>query len=1108
MNSRVQKYKMIQMEESSAAFSLSGNLFELISSGIMVNLFRGTERENPAGGIWLRLYREKDIEVYPLTGSDSTSQIVYGADRIVFSGIAGGVSYQVAFILAQAGHWFWQVSLNGKGEIVDLLYGQDLGMAQPAAVMTNELYVAQYLGHTVFENETGYHLCSRQNMDQEGKKPTLQQGLLKGKSVGFSTDGFQFFGLSYKKTQVPEAFSRSLPNKIWQKEFAYTALQTERLQLNSPQEIVFYGRVEANCPHAIKNMTPLAKIQEVYQSIKPPKNLVNFPHTTVRAEFGQPYASPSWNMQELQERFPERRLVETDGNTLLSFFTAEHTHVVTQQKELLTERPHGMIVSTFMDMEKVNPNLMSSTHYMYGIFNAQTTVGNVNRHKLISTARGNLNNVKYAGQRLYVRIGGQYRLLTLPAVYEMGMNYSRWYYTIGEDVLVVTSFSVADKTDIVLDVRSEKGILYDFIVTIQIVMGEHEFAQSFCTEERNGGKILRILPNSSQWPPEYPDISYDIQLPQEEFEAGDDRIFFTDNQPHQEGLLTWRISDKKVQMIISGHLEKADSTILPLYDFEQERQKSQKSFAALTRGLELTIDKESPQRQEVEILNETVWWYSHNAMIHYAVPHGLEQPGGAAWGTRDICQGPMEYFLATHHFDLARAVLLEIFSHQKEKTGEWPQWFMFDRYAANAGECHGDVVFWPLKITAEYLAHSGDYTCLQEEIAYCDENGVKVKGNTLLQHLQKAVEAIERCFVGTTHLISYAGGDWDDTLQPAKEELRQKLVSSWTQALAYQSLFELGESLKTEEEKFADCLLDMAQKIKKDFNELLVIDGVVSGFVYRSGDKIFSPMLHPLDTKTGIGYRLLPMTRSIIAEMVDKKQAEQNQQIIREKLLCPDGARLMDNPPRYHGGVSELFVRAEQAAYVGREVGLMYSHAHIRYIESLTKMQDNKNAWKQLFTINPILIQNRVVNADRRQSNLYFSSSEGAYADRYDFSENFDKLLKGDIDVKGGWRLYSSGPGIYLNQLITNILGLSVKKDCLLVHPCLPEQLDGLRVRFECFGKMHTFVYHADTALAVFAEEKKFGQTIQISRYGGEGVCLKSNELELMDSVIDIHFKK
>ena len=36
-------------------------------------------------------------------------------------------------------------------------------------------------------------------------------------------------------------------------------------------------------------------------------------------------------------------------------------------------------------------------------------------------------------------------------------------------------------------------------------------------------------------------------------------------------------------------------------------------------------------------------------MIHLTVPHGLEQFSGAAWGTRDVCQGPVEFLLALEH---------------------------------------------------------------------------------------------------------------------------------------------------------------------------------------------------------------------------------------------------------------------------------------------------------------------------------------------------------------------------------------------------------------------------------------------------------------------------
>ncbi|MBC8831682.1 hypothetical protein IAI13_35780, partial [Escherichia coli] len=72
------------------------------------------------------------------------------------------------------------------------------------------------------------------------------------------------------------------------------------------------------------------------------------------------------------------------------------------------------------------------------------------------------------------------------------------------------------------------------------------------------------------------------------------------------------------------------------------------------------------------------------------------------------------------------------------------------------------------------------------------------------------------------------------------------------------------------------------------------------------------------DKDTNIKYRLIPLTRSVISELVDKKQASRNFEIIGEHLLHPDGVRLMSEPAHYAGGVSTHFKRAEQAANFGR----------------------------------------------------------------------------------------------------------------------------------------------------------------------------------------------
>src|SRR4030095_8003594 len=90
-------------------------------------------------------------------------------------------------------------------------------------------------------------------------------------------------------------------------------------------------------------------------------------------------------------------------------------------------------------------------------------------------------------------------------------------------------------------------------------------------------------------------------------------------------------------------------------------------------------------------------WYAHDALVHFLAPRGLEQFSGGGWGTRDVCQGPVEFLLALDRPAPVRALLLRVFSAQSP-DGDWPQWFMFFERDQNirAGDSHGDVVFWPL----------------------------------------------------------------------------------------------------------------------------------------------------------------------------------------------------------------------------------------------------------------------------------------------------------------------------------------------------------------------------------------------------------------------------
>ncbi|MDD3368352.1 MAG: hypothetical protein PHP50_05580 [Lachnospiraceae bacterium] len=367
-------------------FLPTGDIFDFTYDNIMMNQFCSNPKDGSVSNLYLRIYKENTITAYPLLGVRSHSALKKGKDTLVSYGIVEDIIYEVTFRGTDK-LWFWEIELSGKGEVVDLLYGQDIGNASIKNVLTNELYTAQYLGHTILPSEAGYVVCSRQNQEQEGKFPYIQQGTLGIKAIHYSTDGFQFFGTSYKTTDRPEILSKDLPDVNYQFEFSYIGLQTEKICLDSSKQAMFYGLFQENHEDVVTEIENLDRMKECYTKLLVEEELVSCDKIKVKDIFGETYSSIAIKKEEIYELFPNHILEEQEEDVLLSFFTDKHSHIVTMQKELMTERPHGTIITTCIDTKEVNSNLITSTNYMMGLFQGQTAIGNTSFHKFLSAPR-------------------------------------------------------------------------------------------------------------------------------------------------------------------------------------------------------------------------------------------------------------------------------------------------------------------------------------------------------------------------------------------------------------------------------------------------------------------------------------------------------------------------------------------------------------------------------------------------------------------------------------------------------------------------------------------------------------------------------------------------
>ncbi|GEL07927.1 GH36-type glycosyl hydrolase domain-containing protein [Salisediminibacterium halotolerans] len=1039
-------------------FLKTGDLFSINSTKIMINQWQANVIDGSLNNIYLRIHSEKGIQSCPLLGCDSPGKVQFSADSIQWRGTFYGVSYEVHFLPDENNVWFWNVHLSGNGETADIVCGQDLGLGEPGMVRNNEAYASQYIDHTPFHTEEiGYTIGSRQNQPQAGGNPYLQQGSFQ-QTDGYTTDGFQFFGLSYKDTNEPELLNKAgFPNVNYQYEFAYVALKTSAFTLDTDQDVTFYALFNGDHPDPVTAPESISAVQEAWTRVRDKRDLSAAASGTgpfLSTTGGQLQTLP-FSADELANLFPERKFEELAGDTLLSFFTPAHEHVVLPAKELQVERPHGHILMTGNN-ESIKKEVITTTSYLAGIFNSQVAIGNTSFHKLMTNTRNALNIPKTSGQRLYVEIDGAYQLLAMPSLFEMGFNYARWYYKTDRDVIVISNYTTTEEPSLHLEVESTSGTAYRFLLSNQISMANHEYDVAFHVSEKNGAFYFQAdaAAESSRV---YPDLTYKMSF----------------NQPavlKEENMLRKGIDSETASLVLfefaaasslkvktAGSL---DGTFSEHGDasFHSEKEQYRSFLQSLMNGFHMEMTGSA--HRDVAKLNTLAWWYTHNMLVHYSVPHGLEQHGAAAWGTRDVCQGPAEYFLAMQKYPQVKKILQIVYSHQYEDTGNWPQWFMFDHYQhIQQEESHGDIIVWPLKLLADYLESSGDEAILYEQLPYTDRTSKQFTAHTpqLLDHVNKQLDYIKAHFLHDTFLSSYGDGDWDDTLQPANQELKQYMVSSWTVALTYQTLTKLTTRLP---EEIAQDVQHLADGIRRDYETYLRDHAVIPGFLYLQDQHQPKKMVHPNDTNTGIHYRLLPMIRSMISELFDPNEAADHYSLIQQHLLFPDGARLMNKPAQYSGGVSKHFKRAEQSANFGREIGLQYVHAHIRFIEAMAKTGRAQEAWHGLTVINPVCIREAVPNAMLRQSNTYFSSSDGNFYDRYQAAEQFDELKDGNVKVKGGWRIYSSGPGIYMNQLISNVLGIQKAGADVILDPVLSDELNGLKVTFAIEDCPVTIRYH------------------------------------------------
>ena len=115
----------------------------------------------------------------------------------------------------------------------------------------------------------------------------------------------------------------------------------------------------------------------------------------------------------------------------------------------------------------------------------------------------------------------------------------------------------------------------------------------------------------------------------------------------------------------------------------------------------------------------------------------------------------------------------------------------------------------------------------------------------------------------------------------------------------------------------------------------------------------------------------------------------------------------------------EVFQRAEASTFFGREIGIMYTHAHLRYAEALARVGDADGLlprwrWPTRSGIDRAGLVRPPAPVDDATTRRRTRCSPTGTRPPTDYAG----VLDGTVPLEGGWRVYSSGPGLFLRLVV------------------------------------------------------------------------------------------
>jgi len=421
---------------------------------------------------------------------------------------------------------------------------------------------------------------------------------------------------------------------------------------------------------------------------------------------------------------------------------------------------------------------------------------------------------------------------------------------------------------------------------------------------------------------------------------------------------------------------------------------------------------------------------------------------GGAYGFRDQLQDVLSVLQIAPN--MAREQILLHAAHQFEEGDVQHWWHNVGANTPGKGDKgirtkFSDDLLWLPYVTAEYIAVTGDFAILNEDVPFiCGElldeftdekyfvPDISNESANLYEHCVRALERSTN--LGERGLPLMGSGDWNDGMSTVGN--LGKGESVWLGWFLIDIIQKFEPVMRHMND---DILLPKYQKFAETLRKNINDNAWDGSWYRRAYFDDGTPMGSNMNSECKIDS--LAQSWAVIVGNTDHERNSTAMHSLEINLINKEAGIVKLLTPAFDSGELEPGYIKSYVPGI-RENGGQYTHAATWTCQAFAMTGNADMAMRVFDMLNPINHTRTELEVATYKAEPYVLS-----ADVYSVAPHVGR---------GGWSWYTGAAGWYHRVGIENILGITKRGDTLFVNPCVPSDWDGFSVKYTTAGGVIT----------------------------------------------------